>query len=362
MANIRHLATASLALGLFLAPPRAHASDPWPGEAVQPPANLNIVLYYNIFAGAGAYGQTDGTVDREHTRISLNLQALRYIRTFDVEGVLAGVQLDVPYVSFIGNQQVGIANIPAPAGLPAGTPAYGPGHAALSSANGFGQPSFGAFFYPYANAATSTGLVLGAWVSPPVSGYNSNASLNYAQNLWTGELEAGFHTTLVGTPAGRNLGVEIWGEAYFYGSNGNAGLVNPAIYANSIPPIYQVYHQLDPAVPASPQLTRQSTIPASYSMQSTEEMRVYLPYQFFPKTLATITPGFYQSFGGKGIYTLPDGTKIDSGTRTDETQLRLILSTYLSHHWQVALNGEYDVMAHGGPLYRTIELRIGAAF
>ncbi len=102
--------------------------------------------------------------------------------------------------------------------------------------------------------------------------------------------------------------------------------------------------------------------PARFSMQPTEELRVYLPYQFFPKTLGTISPGFYQSFGGKGIYTLADGTKVNSGTRTDETQLRLILSTYLSRHWQVAINGEYDIMAHGGPLYRTIDLRIGAVF
>ncbi|HTQ71346.1 MAG TPA: transporter [Acidocella sp.] len=351
-----------MALGLCLASPCAHASDPWPGEAIKPPPNLNIILDYNAFAAAGSYGQTDGMVDHQHTRISVYVQALRYIHTFDVEGVLAGVQLYVPHASFIGNQQIGLSDIPAPAGLPPGTPSYGAGHASLNHADGFGQPSFSAFFFPYYDPRTSTGLVLTAWVSPPIGSYDSETSLNYNQNLWTGELEAGLRTTLAGQPDGRNLALEVWGESYFYGSNGGAGLVSPAVYANSIPPIYQIYHEIDPAVPASNPLRAQSVTPARFSMQPTEELRVYLPYEFFPKTLATISPGFYQSFGGKGVYKLADGTKVDSGTRTDETQLRLILSTYIAPHWQIAVNGEYDVMAHGGPLYRTIDLRIGAVF
>ena len=354
------------AIGLLTAlcftPLCAWASDPWPDEAVQPPPGLNIVLYYNAFTNAGSYGQPGGAVTGQHTRINVDVRALRYIHTFNVENVLSGVQVYVPYASFIGDQQVGVKDISAPTGLPAGSPAYGPGHAALSAASGFGQPSFGAFVFPYSAAKSETGLVLAAWLSPPISSYNRNASLNYAQNLWTGELEAGFRTTLAGQPDGRNLAVSAWGEVYFYGRNGNAGLVQPAVYANAIPPVYQVYHELDPAVPAANPLMPQSVAPASFSMQPTEELRVYFPYQVYPGTHGTISPGFYQSFGGKGVYTLSNGTEIDSGTRTNESQLRLILSTYLTPHWQVAVNGEYDVMAHGGPLYRTVELRVGTTF
>ncbi|GAN82167.1 transporter [Acidocella aminolytica] len=362
MTRIRPIAAAIFGAGLWLSAMAAHASDPWPDEAIQPPPNTNIVLYYNAFTMAGSYGTTKGVVENHNTRVNVDLQALRYIHTFNVQGVLAGVQLYVPYVSFIGNQRLGIDNIPAPQGMPPGAPAYGPGRETLSAASGFGQPSFGAFVFPFFNQSTSTGLVLGAWISPPVSSYDKNAALNYSQNLWTGELEAGFRTTLLGQPGGRNLALSVWGETYFYGSNGDAGLVSPAISANDIPSDYGFYHQLNPAVPANNPLRPQSVKPATFSMQPTEELRVYLPYQFYPKSRAFISPGFYQSFGGKGIYTLPDGTKLDSGTRTDETQLRLIVSTFLTPHWQLALNGEYDVMAHGGPLYRTIELRIGAAF
>ncbi|MDE1897076.1 MAG: hypothetical protein KGH91_08380 [Rhodospirillales bacterium] len=359
---VKPFAAIGLVGALCLSPFSAQASDPWPDEALQPPSGLNIVLYYNAFANAGSYGQPGGEVIGQHTRINVDVQALRYIHTFNVENVLSGVQVYVPYASFIGSQQVGQPGIPAPAGLPAGTPAYGPGHAALSATSGFGQPSFGAFVFPYWAARSATGLVLAAWLSPPISSYNRSTSLNYAQNLWTGELEAGFRTTLFGQPDGRNLAISAWGEAYFYGRNGNAGFVHPAVYANAIPPVYQVYHELDPAVPAANPLVPQSVTPASFSMQPTEELRVYFPYQLFPATHGTIAPGFYQSFGGKGVYTLSNGAEIDSGIRTNASQLRLILSTYLTPHWQVAVNGEYDVMANGGPLYRTVELRVGTTF
>ncbi|MDE2319820.1 MAG: transporter, partial [Rhodospirillales bacterium] len=231
MGGMKPFGALGLALAFCLTSLSARASDPWPDEAEQPPPGLNIVLYYNAFANAGSYGQPNGNVIDQHTRINVDVQALRYIHTFNIENVLAGAQVYVPYVSFIGGQQVGVPGIGAPAGLPAGTPAYGAGHAALGAASGFGQPSFGAFVFPYWSARSDTGLVLAAWLSPPISGYNRNASLNYAQNLWTGELEAGFRTTLAGQADGRNLAVSAWGEAYFYGRNGNAGLVQPAIYA-----------------------------------------------------------------------------------------------------------------------------------
>ncbi len=299
---VKPFATIGLVGALCLAPPCAQASAPLPDEALQPPPGMNIVLYYNAFANAGSYGQPDGEVIGQHTRINVDIQALHYIHIFNVENVLSGVQVYVLYASFIGGQQVGQPGIPASAGLPAGIPAYGPGHAALSAASGFGQPD------------------------------------------------------------ARNLAVSAWGEAYFYGRNGNAGLVHPAVYANAIPPIYQVYHELDPAAPAANPLAPQSVTPVSFSMQPTQQLRVYFPYQFFPATHGTIVPGFYQSFGGKGDYTLASGAEIDSGTRTNESQLQLSLSTYLTPHWQIAVNGEYDVMAHGGPLYRTVELRVGTTF
>lgn len=127
--------------------------------------------------------------------------------------------------------------------------------------------------------------------------------------------------------------MELWGDGLFYGSNSRSSL----------------------AALGSP-------LPARLSQQPGGEIRLYLPCVFFPSTLATFTPGLYQSFGGKQILTLANGAKLDSGARTQETQLRFLLSTYLSPHWQVILNTEYDVTAHGGPLNRNIELRVATFF
>jgi Putative MetA-pathway of phenol degradation len=294
------------------------ASDPLPGDAIAPPTNINIVLYYNIFTNAGVSEPAHGNGYAHGTHISLNVQALRYIRTFTLGGMLAGVQVVQPYASFVGKQTLGLP--PA-------------GRFTLSHQNGFTQPYFGAFIFPVSNPTTGTNLALGFWFEPPIGHYDKNANLSLTQNLWNGELEAGGRTLLLGTPMGQNLAAELWGEGYFYGSNNNATLAGIG-----------------------------GAAPARLSQQPTGEIRFYLPYQFFPPSLGTIVPGIYQTFGGKQVYTLADGTKLDAGTRTQETQLRLTLSSYLSRHWQLMLNGQYDLVAHGGPLEREVELRVAMLY
>lgn len=118
MWRIRPLAAFGLALGPLLAPTCARASAPWPGEAFQPRPSLNIVLCDNAFANTGSYGQPSGIVTSQHTRINVDTQAPRYIQTFNVESVLAGVQIYEPYISFIGSSQIGVRrSIPTPAAL-----------------------------------------------------------------------------------------------------------------------------------------------------------------------------------------------------------------------------------------------------
>jgi hypothetical protein len=75
-----------------------------------------------------------------------------------------------------------------------------------------------------------------------------------------------------------------------------------------------------------------------------------------------IAPGLYQSFGGKQYYTLSNGVKMDSGNRTNETQLRLVGSSFVSPTINIALEGEYDVANRGGPLERAVLLRVAKFF
>ncbi|MDE8346192.1 MAG: hypothetical protein POH28_08495 [Acidocella sp.] len=346
-------ATLSLALAASLfSGGVARASDPLPGDAIAPPVNINIALYYNQIETAGEIGAVHGSSDSHNTRIAADIQVARFVHTFNLGGTEAGFQAFVPYVSFLGQQSAGVANIPAPA---TGLPPFGPGHASLSTADGFGQPNFGAFLFPVNNAATGTYAVIGPWISPPVSGYNKSANLNPGNNVWTYEMEAGFRKILFGTPTTHNLAIEVWGEAYLFGANNNAAANSPEVFANNIPPIYSLFGVHNPLAAAS-------STPARFNEQPSEEFRVYLPYQIYPATGGTITPGFYQSFGGKQTYTLRNGAKIDSGNRTDESQFRLTASTFLSPTWAVMLVGEYDIANHGGPLQRNVELRLATFF
>jgi hypothetical protein len=336
-----------------LAHHNAYASDPLPGDAVAPPVNINIGLIYNEFENAGTFGEDHGPNVTNDTHIAADITVLRYVHTFnEVDGIETGVQAYIPIVAFLGSQQLGVSNIgPAAPGLPG----FGAGRAALSAQSGFAQPNFGAFAWLVNNAATGTYLVAGPWISPPVSSFNKNDLLNPAQNVWTGEIEAGFRTTLFGAPSSTNLAIELWGEAYFFGSNNNAADVGPAVSANRIPPIYGelgVHNPLEAA----------SVTPATFREQSSEEFRVYLPYEFYAKTDAFFAPGFYQSFGGKQTYKLADGTVIDSGNRTNESQLRFVLSSFVTPSTAVMLVGSYDLQDYGGPLYRTVELRLAHFF
>ncbi len=308
----------SVLLALLLCVHAALASDPLPGDAVAPPANVNIVLYYNIFTDAGKIEPVRGDGYGHGTHVSLNIEALRYIRTFDIGGMLSGVQVVQPYTAFVGTQTLGIRGV---------------GRYPLSHSDGFTQPSLGAFIFPICNPATAANLVAGFWFAPPTGRYDQYDNISLTQNLWIGELETGGHVTLLGDAAGRNVALEVWGEGYFFASNGNATLAGLG-----------------------------GTAPARLSEQPSGEIRLYLPVQLYGPSRALVVPGFFQSFGGKQVYTLGSGAKLDAGTRTQESQLRFVLSSYLSPHWQILLDSQYDLAAHGAALNRQLELRVAAIF
>ncbi|MDE8346600.1 MAG: hypothetical protein POH28_10580, partial [Acidocella sp.] len=137
----------------------------------------------------------------------------------------------------------------------------------------------------------------------------------------------GFHQILAGTPTGKNVALEAWGEGYFYSNNRSFGP-----------------HE-------------------TYREQPGGEIRIYLPITIDPAIGGTIAPGFFQSFGGKQTVAV-QGTPIvvDTGNRTNESQLRLTGSMFVNPTTQVMVVGEYDVGVHGGFLNRSIELRLAKFF
>jgi hypothetical protein len=346
-----HLLTASLALGLSFSTTAAYASDPLPSDAIAPPANVNIALFYNYFTDAGAFGSADsGSTYSHDTHISTDVSVARYIRTFNVAGLLSGVDVYEEYYGFVGNQRVGTGSIPAGA-----LGNLGPGYGSFSAQSGFGQPNIGVFTFPIDNAATGTYLLLHPWIAPPISSFNKNYALNPAQNTWTFEMEVGFYKTLIGAPTARNLAISLWGEAYFFTPNHDSAYVTPTVFANNISPLASFFGVHNP-------VQGSSAFPASFHEQPSGELRAYLPYEFYPATDAVIAPGVFQSFGGKQYYTLGNGENVDTGNRTNETQLRLVASSFVSPTINVTLMGEYDVANRGGPLQRAVVFRLAKFF
>ncbi len=336
---------------------KAMASDPVVGDSIAPPVNVNIGLFYNVFSDAGTFGAVHGSNYTKDTKIEADITVARYIRTFEIGGFEAGAQIYDEYYSFLGQQRLGIRPIGTPAPL-IGAPGAGPlgaAHANLSANSGFAQPNIGAFIFPIKNPAAGQYLVIAPWISPPVSSFNKNDILNPSPNAWVYEMEIGYRQTILGTQTTPNLSLELWGEAYGYGSNSHSQLNSPAVDVNHIPAGDALYGVTNPVQAAF-------GLPATFREQPTEEIHVYAPYIFSPATLGFIAPGFYQSFGGKQTYKIKGLGIEDSGNRTNETQLRLNIGSFVSPTTQIELLGEYDVAAHGQQLARNVELRIATFF
>jgi Putative MetA-pathway of phenol degradation len=355
------LLTSLLSCGLSLGATAAYASDPLPGDAIAPPVNVNIGLFYNAFTDAGDVGSPHGGSDSQDTHISTDVSVARYIRTFDVAGLLSGVDVFEEYTIFLGGQRASAGYLPSAA--PGLLPPIGRAYASLSTQGGFGQPNIGVFTFPINDPATGTYLVLHPWIAPPISSFNKDYYLNPAQNTWTYEMEVGFRKTLIGTPTTRNLTIELWGEAYLFSPNNDSAYNTPAIYADNLSPLYASAHEfVNQAIPGSNPIRSPSSTPASFHEEPSEEFRVYLPYEFYPATDAVIAPGLFQSFGGKQYYNVSGAGKVDTLNRTNETQLRLVLSSFVTPTLNVNLVGEYDVANRGGPLQRVVLLRLAKFF
>ncbi len=294
---------------------KALASDPLPGDAIGLPPDVNIGLYYNQFEATGTFHTANGT-NVPHSKLDNDVNVFRYVRTFDLGGTTVGAQVVFPIVAFLSGTKVGGAH--------------------LSTNSGFAQPLLGVFAFPINDDADGRSVATGAWIFPPVSSFNKNDIVNASPDATTFELEAGFHQILAGDPKGSNLALEAWDEAYFYSNNTSSA------YGG--------------------------VLPATYREQPTDEVRVYLPYVVNPATGLTLSPGFFQSFGGKQTYKLsrpiPPGfpNVVDSGNRTEISEIRFSASMFLSPTLQVMAVGEYDVAGHGGFLTRSIQLRIAKFF
>jgi hypothetical protein len=286
---------------------KAMASDPLPGDAIGLPPDVNIGLLYNVLVGSGSFAPAHGSDINNHSKLSVDVTVLRYVRTFGIDGYTVGAQAVLPINAFLSPAKVGGAS--------------------LSTNSGFQQPLLGVFAFPVNDDADGRSVAMGAWIFPAVSSFNKNYTVNPSENVTTYEGEAGFHQILFGDPKGSNLALEAWDEIYFYSNNSNFG-------------------------PSE-----------TFREQPTDEVRIYLPYVVNPKVGLFVAPGFFQSFGGKQTVAIQNTPLIiDTGNRTNISEFRFAAGMFLSPTLQVMGVGEYDVGGHGGFLQRSIQIRLAKFF
>jgi hypothetical protein len=324
MRNCAYLAVGVLlSLSLATTNPARAVSDPQAGNVVAVPPNINLFIYYNDVVGSGTVTTTNGT-NLNHTRLALDANVFRYIHTMSIGGYVAGTDVVVPIVSYLGDQKVNGEEVP--------------------HKSGFGQPNFGLVFWPINQPKAGNYILLHGWISPPISSFSkitplTGPELNPANNVLTEDIEIGARTRLFGSQTTPNVAIEGWYDAYFYQNNPNFAAVNlpaPGGFA-----------------PAD----------VTFREQPTQELRAYLTYTFEPRIGAFGAVGFYQSFGGKQTLRIAGVPQaIDTGNRTNESQLRFFLTSFVSPSVQAGIYLYYDIAAHGGPEQRVLGLRVVKAF
>ncbi len=278
----------ALAVSSMMQPARAGGPLPYDGPA--PPPNVSVAFLYNQFASASTFYTANGT-KLGNTHIQTDVPVLRFVHTFSpIDGMPWGVQVIAPYVSFLGNQEVGGGSV--------------------SHQSGFAEPQLSAFLYPVNHPSQDETVVLAYFLSPPSGSYNPSIALNASTNNWVNNFEIGYMHKVFGQAKGKRLDLEVWADGYFYGNtNVQTG----------------VHLKTDPAA----------------------QFIVYAPYYFHPQTDAYVGLSFEKTFGGKISEVNPLGT-FDTGSRNNFTRIGVIAGSFLSPTIFAQAQLATDVQARGG--------------
>lgn len=304
MHYLRVLLNPIVALSMALLAPRAFAGTPLPYDGLMPPPGLTVVQLYDSYSSASSYVTASGTHEGQ-TSLRVHAQTLRLIHTFGTPGGLIwGLQLIQPYVSFPGTSSVNGVD--------------------LTRHDGLAEPQISAFIKPYSNPATDSVLTFVYYISPPSGSFSSSAALNASTNNWVNNLEVGYTHMLWGTSKARRMDLEVWGDIYEYGSTDGA----------SYGPIQGVRHT-----------------------DRSEQLLVYLPYYIHPQSNGYVGLTLEKTWGGAqsidGAVHLASGKllqmpSVDTGSRIDFTRVGLVGGTFLTHTWALQALLSTDVRVRGG--------------
>ena len=168
-----------------------------PFEFTPAPAGTNLLLGYYVYGHDTAYniaGKGGATI--KDSGLEVNIGVARYVHFFDLGGHPAGVQI---YQAF-GSESGGHIDSER-----------------LGSAFGAQNTVLSAFFWPYANQANKTYLVLTGFIYPPDGTYDPHSAINLGDNRLDGDVQIGLTKGI-----GDHFAFDAEFDTEFYGSNNNA--------------------------------------------------------------------------------------------------------------------------------------------
>jgi hypothetical protein len=285
---VRPLVIAGLALlGLGSLPCQAIDYQPFDWVPARP--GTNVLMGYYEFARYDEYNNDrTGTVTHD-THLDSNTGVVRYLHYSSVFGLTYVLDLLVPFGS-LSNAKIG------------GEP--------LESAAGVADPlaSIGVWLINEPERRRYLSAV--AFVSLPIGSYQKGRTLNLGANRWQTDLQVDF------TQGFRDkFTIDVSADWIHYGNNNEAGTGSQSLSQNAT---YGVYTWL------------------SYDM--TSALRRVMP----TAGQATISVGYAGTFGG--VQKL-DG--VPTGARTNEQQIRLSYSQFITPTLQGTLSISHDIKASG---------------
>jgi len=278
---------ACLALALGSVPCWALDYQPFDWVAAKP--GTNVLMGYYEYGKYNEYNNSLTGTLTHNTNLDSNLGILRYLHYSAISGYTYVIDLVVPFGA-LSNGKIG------------GEP--------LRSASGVADPLASVGFWFINAPERQRYLSAVVFVSIPIGSYDKRRPLNLGGNRWQTDLQVDFTQGFLD-----KFTIDVSGDWISYGKNSEAGTGSQSQSQNAT---YGAYAWL------------------SYDVTSTLRRAVPTAIQ------ASLSIGYAGTFGG--------GQKLDgvpTGAKTDEQQIRLSYSQFITPTWQGVLSISHDVTASG---------------
>lgn len=277
-AVIRQLRTLVLAGMGCIAAMAASAQEALPNDFLPAPAGTNILLGYFSYGTNDRFESVGGP--STDARLESHFGIARYVHFFDVGGYTAGVQA---YQVFGGLSGARV------------------GDTRLGSASGAQNLALSAFFWPYANQASATYLLLAGYLYPPTGSYDRHATLNVGDNRWRGDIQIGLNKGVT-----ERLSFDLGVDTTFFGDNTRA-------------------------------------YPGDHTLSQDPATRVQLWLNWAWSRKLTTSLGWLGFFGGR-----QQVDDVFNGQRTGTQRIRAAALYFVTPTLQAALELNHDVSGTGG--------------